>query len=47
MFERLYFHEVTLHLDTKSRLDVKFVKDIPLDMVIGQQIKEEGHNQNY
>ena len=27
---------------TKSRLDVQFVKRIPLEMVIGQQMKEEG-----
>ena len=26
---------------TKSRLDVQFVKKIPLEMVIGQQMKEE------
>ena len=26
----------------KSRLDVQFVKKIPLKMVIGQQMKEEG-----
>ena len=31
---------------TKCRLDVQFVKKIPLDMVIGQQMKEEGHDQN-
>ena len=30
----------------KSRLDVQFVKKIPLEMVIGQQMKEEGHDQN-
>ena len=29
------------------RLDVQFVKNIPLEMVIGQQMKEEGHDQNY
>ena len=31
----------------ESRLDVQFVKNIPLEMVIGQQMKEEGHDQNY
>ena len=27
---------------TKSRLNVQLVKKIPLEMVIGQQMKEEG-----
>ena len=31
---------------TKSRLDVQFVKKIPLERVIGQQMKEEGYDQN-
>ena len=31
---------------TKSRLDVQFVKKIPLEMVIGQQMKEEGYDQS-
>ena len=31
---------------TKSRLDVQFVKKIPLQMVIGRQMKEEWHDQN-
>ena len=31
---------------TKSRLDVLFAKKIRLEMVIGQQIKAEGYNQN-
>ena len=31
---------------TKSRLDVQFVKKIPLEMVIGQQMKEEECDQN-
>ena len=31
---------------TKSRLDVQFVKKIALEMAIGQQIKEEGYDQN-
>ena len=31
---------------TKSRLDVQFVKSILLEMVIGQQMKEEEYDQN-
>ena len=31
---------------TKSRLDVQFVKKIPLEIVIGQQMKEKGYDQN-
>ena len=31
---------------TKSRLDVQFVKKIPLEAAIGQQIKEERYDQN-
>ena len=31
---------------TKSRLDVQFVKKISLEMVIGQQMKEEGYDEN-
>ena len=31
---------------TKSRLDVQFVKKIPLEMVIGQKMKEGGYDQN-
>ena len=31
---------------TKSRLQVQFVEKIPLEMVIGQQMKEEGYDQN-
>ena len=34
----------TSHI-TKSRLDVQFVKTIPLQMVISQQMKEAGHDQ--
>ena len=29
---------------TKSGLDVQFVKKISLEMVIGQQMKEEGYD---
>ena len=31
---------------TKNRLDVPFGKKIPLEMVIGQQMKGEGYDQN-
>ena len=31
---------------TKSRLDVQFIKKIRLEVAIGQQIKEEGYDQN-
>ena len=31
---------------TKRRVDVQFVKKIPLETVIGQQMKEEGYDQN-
>ena len=31
---------------TKSGLDVQFVKKIPFEMVIGEQMKEEGYDQN-
>ena len=31
---------------TKSRLDVQLVKKIPLEIVIIQQMKEEGYGQN-
>ena len=30
---------------TKSRLDVQFVQKISLEMIIGQQMKEEGYDQ--
>ena len=36
----------SIYYITKSRLDVRFVKKIPLEMVIGQQMKEEGYDQN-
>ena len=41
-----YWYVILLRYITKSRLDVQFVKKIPLEMVIGQQMKEEGWNQN-
>ena len=30
----------------KNRLDIQFVKQILLEMVIGQQMKREGYDQN-
>ena len=36
----------SIYYITKSRLDVQFVKKIPLGMVIGQQMEEEGYDQN-
>ena len=32
---------------TSSRLDVQLVRNNPLKMVIGQQVKQEGPDQNY
>ena len=40
------FHEKAMHV-TKSRLDLQVVKKIPLQMVTGQQMKEEEHAQKY
>ena len=44
------FHEKVMIFSicyiTKGRLDVQFVKKIPLEMVIGQQMKEEGYDHN-
>ena len=31
---------------TKSRLDVQFAKKIPMEVVIGQQMKKEGYDQD-
>ena len=31
---------------TKSRLDIQFVKKIPLEMVIGHQMQEERYDQS-
>ena len=36
----------SIYYITKSRLDVQFVKKIPVEMLIGQQMKEEGYDQN-
>ena len=32
---------------TKDRLNIRFVKKIPLTIVIGQQMNKEEHDQNY
>ena len=41
------FEHITASWDiTKSRLDVQFLRKIPLDMVIGQQMKEEWYDKN-
>ena len=32
---------------TRSRLDIWFFKKMPLEMAIDQQMKEDGHDQNY
>ena len=32
---------------TKKGLDVQFSKKTPLEMIIGQQVKKEKHDQNY
>ena len=36
----------SISYSTKSRLDVRLVKKIPLEIVIRQQMKEEGYGQN-
>ena len=37
---------LSIYYITKIRLDVQFVKKIPLEIDIGQQMKEEGYDQN-
>ena len=32
---------------TRSRLDIWFFKKMSLEMAIDQQMKEDGHDQNY
>ena len=39
--------DTSLYTLLKSRLDLQFVKKIPLEMVIVQQMKKEGKDQNY
>ena len=46
LLEKVMICYVMLCYITKSRLDVQFVKKIPLEMVIGRQMKEEGLDQN-
>ena len=46
LHEKVICYVIFLCFITKSRLDVQFVKKIPLEMVIGQQMKEEGYDQN-
>ena len=36
----------SIYYITKSRLDVQFVKETLMEMVTGQQMKEEGYDQN-
>ena len=40
-------HEKASDMFGQSRSDVQFVKNISLEMAIGQQMIEEGHDQNY
>ena len=40
-------HDKVNDMLLKVDLDVEFVKKITLELVIGQQMKEEGHDQNY
>ena len=46
-FMKRWWYVILLHDATKSRLDVQFVKKISLEMVIDQQMKEEGYHQDY
>ena len=46
LHEKVKICSISICYITKSRLDVQFVKKIPLEMVIGQQMKEEGYDQN-
>ena len=46
LHEKVICYVIFLCFITKSRLDVQFVKKIPLEMIIGQQMKEEGYDQN-
>ena len=36
----------SIYYITEGKLDVQFVKKISLEMVIGQQMEEEGYDQN-
>ena len=45
LIKRLW-HDILLCYITKSRLDIQFVRKITYEIVIGQQMKEEGYDQN-
>ena len=45
LHEKVWYVILSYYI-TKSRLDVQVVKKILLEMVIGQQMKEEGYDQN-
>ena len=45
-FRKRYWYVILLCDITKSRWDAQFVKKIPLEIVIVQQMKEEGYNKN-
>ena len=41
-------HEkVMIYVPKVDQMQLQFVKNIPLDMFIGQQMKEEKHDQSY
>ena len=44
--EKVMVYVILLYYITKSRLDVQFAKKILLEMVIGQQMREEEYDQN-
>ena len=46
-FYQMDFMKKANNMFGQSRLDVQFVKNISLEMAIGQQMIEEGHDQNY
>ena len=46
LYEKVMICYILLCHITKSRFDVQFIKKIPLEMVIGQQMTEEGYDQN-
>ena len=45
LIKRLWY-DILLCYITKSRLDIQFVRKITYEIVIGQQMKEEGYDQN-
>ena len=46
LYEKVMICYILLCHITKSRFDVQFIKKIPLEMVTGQQMTEEGYDQN-